>query len=359
MRAHEFIIEAIDLLQYREDVENIIKNSLKDGLSSLTKSLENSMLGRENEKTESWYDLVNNPNGYHYKSYLNTVIQRLGYQLKEFFTKEVDPPLVIDNVYFKDSFQGKAVAYVQGDNVYFTKEQITSIAEEFLEKMNNVAYDNLDTPEYVVQFFIDFMKNIKSRHLEYGYDAANYQIRDFSKLILHEFVHLAQGSRQKHRADMDIEYRSYLSKGGKYGSEFRNLDLGIPKSDADTSRYYQLWVTSPQEMASTAHEFASEFLSDYYDKPEYLDTPEDIKNWTDNVRDMIKSTVPNFVSDKMKLYGVDPKSSSYIRKIYQKHVGMVTNLLNRRIERDLAHAIKDKPELKNWNRKTPVFNKPN
>jgi hypothetical protein len=75
-------------------------------------------------------------------------------------------------------------------------------------------------------------------------------------VILHELVHVIQDHKQSGRPES--EYRSYLDKTK---GEFDSLHNKANLSSNDQTRYHNLYLASPQEMASFSHEIALSIIA--------------------------------------------------------------------------------------------------
>lgn len=79
--------------------------------------------------------------------------------------------------------------------------------------------------------------------------------------FLHEVVHVQQHGRQAMRPGLDTEYRSYLDKTK---GEFSNLHSNEwNSSDGHSERWWNLYLSSPQEIAAIAHQVALEVIRAY------------------------------------------------------------------------------------------------
>jgi hypothetical protein len=141
---------------------------------------------------------------------------------------------------------------------------------------------------------------INSEKLKQYYDFTNIPVvYEMVSIILHELTHVIQDVRQAHRGG-ETEYRSYLTKNPIFNGILKKMYKG----DKLTDEEYQIYFSSPQEIAAHAHNIAADVIKNIGDnKP----TAQDIQK-------AVKDLVGDFLSDRN-----DPR----IAKVYNRYLKLV------------------------------------
>jgi uncharacterized membrane-anchored protein YjiN (DUF445 family) len=229
-----------------------------------------------------------------------------------------------------------------GLTIEIADDILDPIVKNVLNRIYDYILDNVESQEqgnhlyqYTYEVVTRLSKTIKSsvdtaREYNFLFDSLNDDdINAIVDVVTHELVHVQQHSKQK--SIFRYEYRSYLDRNK---NEFKNLaakrymatvDPNNPDlTDEELARYYQLYISSPQEIKAFSSEMANRVFRNI---ASHLDTAEDLENLKQD-RDNIKRYVVYVVKQFINSYHRDLTSrlnDPTFVKIYRRYLSSVVN----------------------------------
>jgi hypothetical protein len=305
MRIKDIIVEEISVTSYRGAVTDAIRNAVKHSLAQLLPKLEKlpkkAAAGIESDES--------NPKAF--KEYVTKhldISASLSKYILDSLNSEIGSTMV-SNVDFEETDEGER-GYSRERGIFLDIRYKSAVTRKIIETLLGEAYENYEPGERVKGFA--FMARMAASGDRYYWGMIHYEIdRIVAAMVrttLHELVHVMQYSSQEVKGRSGIEYRSYLDK---HKGEFRS-HIDDPKADLgpdETERFYNLYLSSPQEIAAFAHEAALDIISSY----ESNSSPEAFNELT---QDDIVNAVDRVTSERFK----DPKTrlELMVRKRYMK-----------------------------------------
>jgi len=323
MRIIDVINEAISVTQYEDVVEQAVRTGISQAMFELAVQ-KGQFYDEENQLANARSSPLQKKFNQIFPTFLET---KISIQLKSKISREIGMPIPTA-VSFETTAAGtKGLA--DGTEIFLTDRYSKKLSNLIVENLFNTVLTSYSEDELVdniyftCRMFASGDKNIVDI-LNRGTDSL---INNMVNTVLHELVHVIQHHRQASRPD--TEYRSYLDK--KKGEFFSLHDKGNSAnlSDTEKTRYYDLYLASPQEMAAFSHEMAMYIIRGY-----------DLKN-TQNVEDIPKfseediiDAVKSFINNRFR----DPKNAKeytvfkrYIKLVYQE-LDRYVDLLRKRLE---------------------------
>ena len=249
----EVVDEAISMTKYEEDLTKAIKDGIIAGVSSLEKSFMNNPNLQEILNDDGLSD-----------RYAREFMQREGEdKIEKGITKQLK--LTLEKILGKDAiskFRFGAMknmgGYAQGSNMVINRAYLPALARTIMNRFSIYLYDNYEAGDRTkgMSFLFRMLKSGDREILNIMLRDMNSQIDKIVSIIVHEAVHLVQHKQQAHRPHGKTEYRSYLdkTKGEFYGA----AQKAVKSKNKD--RYYDLYYSSPQEIAAFAHQMALDII---------------------------------------------------------------------------------------------------
>lgn len=277
----EVVDEAISMTKYEEDLAKAIKDGIIAGVSSLEKPFMNNPNLQE----------ILNDDGLSDRYAREFMLRAADDKIEKSITKQLK--LTLEKILGKDAiskFRFGAMknmgGYAQGSNMVINRAYLPAIVRTIMNRFSIYLYDNYEAGDRTkgMSFLFRMLKSGDREILNVMLKDMNNAIDKIVSIIVHEAVHIVQHHQQAHRPLGKTEYRSYLDKTK---GEFYNAQQKAVKSK-NKDRYYDLYYSSPQEIAAFSHQMALDIIKAYgLDKVERSqDIPrlgaEDIISYTNN-----------------------------------------------------------------------------
>jgi hypothetical protein len=338
MKIQELVQESISYTQYEDDAVDAIYKDIDRAVKSLSRWVNSATTHRIHaDEIKQMHD-SNHPGNY---DFLERLQKRFKSDLMGSFNSANNGELFKLGAKIDDQLMH--LSFYKIDSNGEAGWNYIDLSTDYLDKISDILYD------YVLNVFgnsnpLDSI-NEGIKDFEWAISKHNERkliqiVKNMSSTFIHEMVHLTQHSRQKHRKRTDpasiappTEYRSYLDK--KKG-EFVGLTKSAGKDSNYTSRWYELWAASPQEIAAISHQITLKLIDDYglvIDKD--LTRNENLENIKDNVGIAFKTITHEVNNHLDKIANIDfskiddPKA----RKVYQRYVRLVYQELERHVNR--------------------------
>jgi hypothetical protein len=267
MKISLLLNESVNLLRYRNFVEQAVVNSIRDTIDYIP-----TLLTRLPPKMV--YS-AKNGNAEELLRHLAPQLRKTGYNmashnLKKYINTNMPEVENKVNIIFKDI---KSDARVEGTNVQIKSYYLDYIIRTILSTLKH----HLNSEK--TQDKLSILRNMNGQEMLDSYNFEEiHTIRDMVDACVHELVHVVQNLNQKHR-NGTTEYRSYLTRDQKKFEEV--LD------DIENHPEAYLYYASPQEIAAFAHDLASLIIKKLHKK-------EDVSSKT------IQDTIQDFFGDIFK-----------------------------------------------------------
>ena len=318
---NETVNEAISVTQYEDIVEQAVRSGISQSMIELA-GQKGQFSQEENElATSARSSPLHNKFNQIFSTFLESKIST---QLKVKISREIGMPIPTA-VSFETTPAGTK-GFADGTEILLTNRYSKKLSNLIIENLFNSVISSYSEDELLDSlYFTCKMYASGDKQIVYVVNKGTETLIDnIVNTVLHELVHVIQHHRQASRPD--TEYRSYLDK--KKG-EFSALHDKDNLSDTEKTRYYDLYLASPQEMAAFSHEMAMYIIRGY-----------DLKR-TQNVEDIPKfseedivDAVKSFIHDRFR----DPKNAKeyavfkrYVKLVYQE-LDRYIDLLRKRLE---------------------------
>lgn len=240
-------------------------------------------------------------------------------EIKKAVNKEVGKDAVV-SVVFTDT--GNAYGTAQGRNIELNSKILKKIVRTTMESLVQIVLDNYGEGELTPGLWF-VIKSIGAGDREYMYslysNETNRRIAKLSSTMIHEMVHVAQHARQDAAGRNDHEYRSYLDKRKGEFLDLHNAKHGdeATANSADDSRYFELYMASPQEIASFSHEIAIQIVDEFG-----LKTARTLEEFNNILRDVDAESIIDYVKQKVGKYYHKPQSKKEYT-VFKRYVKLV------------------------------------
>lgn len=255
MKISELIYEAISFTQHLKEVETVINDAVKKSINNLSP-----------DKFQKFRTSVNRSKNYASMSatieselrtlLMTTIEQNLTIIGVDILSSEVTDYADYLSVQFKDlpqTTRGQATDFDIDINEDFIDDIIEQLVPSLIESASNSIYDEEN-------MFDDFFQIIKNKQLQTrvinGWLIQGL-IDDIASNFIHELVHVRQHIPQIQKGRDETEYRSYLDKTK---GEFGKIAFEPQDSEEVQQRYWDLYISSPQEIAARAHQSAIKII---------------------------------------------------------------------------------------------------
>lgn len=257
------LIEAINLGQHGEEIEQLIKKGLIAAIGQLS-TLKDSEWLKKAEKSVARGEF--REMGEQLRPQLKSAIEgSMAYTLKSGLGRQFN----IQYVGFDDT--GTSGAYVQAQNIVISSRWSEIVSRALIQSLFDTISNNYSEEEFVgAVYFVPKLimsgdRNFVSAVIDTN-KKVQHQTANLANLLVHELVHVVQNSRQSHR-NVPPEYRSYLdkSKGEFSGVHHKRMSGEISEPNPDQAaeeRYWNLYLASPQEITAFAHQIALKIIND-------------------------------------------------------------------------------------------------
>lgn len=251
------LIEAISLGQHEGEIEQLIKKGLIEALGQLS-SLKGADWLKKAEKSVAKGEF--REMGELLRPQLNAAIQgSLAHVLKTGLGRQFS----VHDVGFED--MGAPSAYAQDQNIMINTRWTDVVSRALVQTLFDAVINNYSQEEFVGAIFfipkmvvsgdrdftrIMFDDNTKLQH----------QTSKLASTMVHELVHVAQHKPQQHRDT--TEYRSYLDKHKDEFSDMHDKRMAGEIDPARDTRYWDLYLASPQEIPAFSHQIALQIIND-------------------------------------------------------------------------------------------------
>lgn len=261
MRIKELIREAISVTPYEGPLVIAINQTVNKSIAQLA-SLNGTLPKEEADLEDS--DSEQRLFRIAVAKYLNGVLQQnLATGIINSVNQSIGVPMVT-SLEFSDT-QGRTMGYAQDRDIVLSTKYIKVLLKHIVEYLFDEVYSSYNEGERAKGFYF-IVRMIGSNDEHYVNkikQATEGTVKQITSTVLHELVHVIQHNQQELRGRDSTEYRSYLDKRK---GEFRDI---VDREDAegadgrDDARYYDLYLSSPQEIAAFAHEAALQIIRDY------------------------------------------------------------------------------------------------
>lgn len=251
------LIEAISLGQHEGEIEQLIKKGLIIAVSDIGQLKGKSFLkAAEKSVAQGEFRTM----GEKLRPLLKTSIETsIANVLRSGLGKQFN----VHHVGFED--MGAPSAYVQEQNIMISVRWSEVVARALIQALFDAIIDSYSEEQFVdALYFIP--KAIGSGDKDFtssvfdGNTKVEHQTNKLASTLVHELVHIVQNNRQAHRDD--TEYRSYLDQHkGEFSDMHDKRMAGEITPDSD-SRYWNLYLSSPQEIPAFAHQIALTIIND-------------------------------------------------------------------------------------------------
>jgi hypothetical protein len=255
MRIKDVIDEAISVTQYEQTVIDALNDAIRDSIGYLALyRLPDDLAATLVDENASDFDVREYIENGLVRFLKETIPIRLKNNLREALGGDI-----VTSIYVEPTKNSSA--FVSNRSITLDLKPVKRIASNAMHTLMDILYDNYDTNERVNGFY-KATKEIGNGDKFFWreiYYETNKLVQEYTSTILHELVHVIQhqAQHQQGRRHRDFEYRSYLDT---HKGEFRDL-VSAPHEKDD--RYFNLYLSSPQEIAAFAHEAALRLIRDY------------------------------------------------------------------------------------------------
>lgn len=320
MKIFELIHEAISFTQHLKDVETIIDNSIKKSLNSISISNFNEKIRNSVNRSKNYGSM---------KPTLEVTLENLiTSNLEENLTSIARDILsTIDNDYPEEiavKFADLGDDYGQATNYFIelNTDFIYKIVDELVPSLLQSILDQIYDEENMFDDFFSFIKNKQLQMQVVDKGLVQRTVDDIASTFIHELVHIRQHIPQLQKGRDETEYRSYLDKTK---GEFNRIISSPQDSPEVKKRYWDLYISSPQEIAARAHQAAIKIIKDTsLNKVQDLD---DLPNKND-----VLDLVNQYAQEQFKS-PENPKENKvfnrYIKLIYREVSTYYDNLKNK------------------------------
>lgn len=265
MRIHELVNEAISISHLEEPIKLAINDGVKAAVGSLYE-LKNQYAKQEDKFDEGYttellnilsYSLMNHDSPCYMGQYIAKSVKKL-----------LDSELgkIINKIEFIDllvNVNGQA----DGNDIDMNEKALKPIVKKVVENLLRVVNDNYGEGEMTggLWFIVNSFKRGERDYERYVIDGFERDATNMASTIVHEVVHVIQHDTQDKKGFPNHEYRSYLDKKKGEFVDLHNKRYASSSemSPDEESRYFKLYMASPQEMASFSHELAISMINDY------------------------------------------------------------------------------------------------
>lgn len=262
MRIKEIFAEAISVSSYEGPLVNTINKAIHNSIANLR-----SLKGRFEKEEADLEDSDSSLNLFK-KAIAPHLISSLTAELTGVIRGSINysaGKTIVSRLKFAE-LEGNIRGYAQDQNAVLSSRYITALAKRISAHIFDMVYSSYNDGERADGFYF-IVRMIGSADDYYTSridDATASVVRSLTNTALHELVHVVQHNQQKLRGRDDTEYRSYLDK---HKGEFNAMAFdraGSSNSDEkNNDRYYDLYLSSPQEIAAFAHNAALNIVKDY------------------------------------------------------------------------------------------------
>jgi len=252
----EVVDEAISLTKHEEELINAVKKGIVTGLASLEKPF---------MSNENLQEILNDDNlsDRYARQYMQREAES---KIEKAISKQMK--MVLDQILGKDAITKYRFGtmkgmggYVQDTTMVINRAYVTQLIIAVMNRFNNYLYDNYNAGERTkgMSFIFRMLKGNDSSTVDDLTRDFERFINPIVSIITHEAVHIVQHKQQAHRPNKKTEYRSYLdkTKGEFYAQAMK------AKQSKNKDRYYDLYYSSPQEIAAFAHQMAMDVIKSY------------------------------------------------------------------------------------------------
>jgi organic radical activating enzyme len=321
MKANEIITETINLSQYKNTVENIIKISANVTVKQLVQYLKSRPL-----LNSQMYEVIQQ---FIILRYRVSIEENMTTFINQFTNSYFDKYITDDQhnkklkKYFSGGFEfdvitedGLAYPYnTVAVNEKFYNSLYPSLVDYVVSLTDELDLSNAPTNINVyVAESIEKLWNVKQYASE-----TTYPIRSLSRITIHELTHVSQHLRQQINPSMNVmrpvtDYRSYLAKSKQefYDAFKKDSNGNYIKSEL----FYKLHASSPQEVASHAHDLAITILTDLN-----LDNAQSVEEIEKVIKDNT-TYIKHEVHDFLKSRGLVPTTKTEYN-IFKRYLKLV------------------------------------
>lgn len=260
MKISELLREAISFTEHLKDVETVVDNSIKKAISSLSSDLFGEKIRNNVNRSKNYNSMKSTLEVELENSLTNSLEENLTQIARDILsTVENDYP---DEIKVKfadlgDADYGQATNYFIELNTNYIYRLVDDLVPNLIESASELSTDYFDD-----DMFDDFFSFLKDKKFQTKIVTGSFiqrTIDDIASIFLHELVHVRQHIPQFQKGRDSTEYRSYLDKTK---GEFYKTDPSPQDSPEVKKRYWNLYVSSPQEIAARAHQAAILIIKD-------------------------------------------------------------------------------------------------
>lgn len=250
------LIEAISLGQHEPEIEQLIKKGLISALNHVS-TLKGSDWLKKADKAVAKGEF--REMGNQLRPQVKAAIEgSLAYTLKTGLGKQFH----IDQVGFED--MGSPAAYAQDQDIMINTRWTDIVSRALVESLFDTVMNNYSEEQFVdAVYFVPKMIASGDRAFTsavFDNTKIQHQTSKLASTLVHELVHIMQHTAQQHRDD--TEYRSYLdAHKGEFAAMHDKRMAGQAVPDEDT-RYWNLYLSSPQEIPAFSHQIALKIIND-------------------------------------------------------------------------------------------------
>lgn len=320
MRINDIIVEnldeAISVTQYETTVDEAIRSGIAQAMTVMS-----GLKGRNPEEERLMLDDRSTPlfNRFH-GSLPDVLAEKISNLIKVKLGREVGKDVNLAVSF--DETEPRVNGLADNTEIILTNRYVKKLSKEILESVKDSVTTSYPLDEWVDATFFTFkMLGSQDRYLTgIILDDSVKTIDSIVDTTLHELVHVLQHHKQYQKGRTDTEYRSYLDKKKGEFSALHNKDT---LSKDDETRYYDLYMASPQEMGSFAHEMAMSMIRAYGLK--------DAKS-EEEITPLTSEEVSSFVRKYIHNRYSDPKNQKEYA-VFKRYAKLVYQEVQRYIER--------------------------
>jgi hypothetical protein len=278
MRAHQIIPEAISFSQHEPQVRQALQQGLLNSFQYIARSEQSNpqvnriYWGDHQSFAKQIYHVYSD----HIHNLVTDQLIGVAYRVLE---PELDVAVLIEPTQY-NGYDGYAISHTDDGHDIVVSEKLFWMF--FKARFQNILNDfrTQQGPSRRVEDFYSFLESASIHDV-------GYWGRSLINTFIHELVHIQQHQQQYLQGQSRTQYRSYLQKNP---DEFRNRKSS---SKVSQTREFDLYYSSPQEIAAHAHNIVLKIIHRYQ-----LDSsdPQDIKQFLAKdvagiVRDQIRDRI--------------------------------------------------------------------
>jgi hypothetical protein len=330
MRIIDVIKEAISVTQYEDVVEQAIRAGISQAMLELS-----AQKGQFYDEENQLANAISSPLQKKFNQIFPTFLEtKISTQLKSKISREIGMP--IPTAVSFETTEAGTKGFADGTEILLTNRYSTKLSNLIIKNLFNSVISSYSEDELLDGlYFTCKMYASGDKQIVYTANKGTEALIDnIVNTVLHELVHVIQHHRQTGR--LSTEYRSYLDnmKGELFSLHDKSKVTSL--GGTEKTRYYNLYLASPQEMAAFSNEMAMYIIRGYDLKN--TQSVENIPKFSEN--DIINA-VNSFIHNRFR----DPKNAKeyavfkrYIKLVYQE-LDRYIDLLRKRLEQKKKSSL--------------------